>query len=307
MDKNEIRALNNALDPLRCAWEVLSRFAVLAFALMIATRGHIAAAPFAFLLIGICQYHILVLSHEAQHILISRNRRRNDFIGAWCLAYPFGQLFFSERARHMAHHRLVGTPADPDYRRYMLEDKRPWIPMICYFIRLSSYGKVAEYLTSILQNGSDRSDAEPTDEVRERAKSARSGRDFITMAGVQFLVALAFGLWSSPLHYILFWVMPLLVVTTTLSEFREFCEHVVSPGTPLTLKTFRVAKWQALLLGPVGFEFHAEHHFYPSIPHYRLGDVAPLFRQSDDRCEVHGSYFEILRILARDQRREAET
>jgi fatty acid desaturase len=314
MDKSQVRELNNALDPIRCTWEVLARFAVLAIGLAFATRGPLLLAPVAFVLIGVCQYHILVLSHEAQHILISRDRKRNDLIGAWCLAYPFGQLFFSERARHMAHHRLVGKPSDPDYPRYILEDKRPWWPMIHYFIRLATYGKVAEYLTSVLRRGDAAESA--GDEAPERPKDTRSGRELIPMAFAQLGVLLAFSLWSSPFHYIFFWIMPLLVVTTTLSEFREFCEHVVSPGTPLTLKTFRIPRWQVHLLGPVGFEYHAEHHFHPAIPHYRLRDVAPLYRDgagdgavrtgidSDQRWEVHHSYFDIIRILVRDGRRE---
>ena len=108
MSRSEIAALTRALDARRCAWEVGARFGVLCILLALALRGPWVFWPFAFVGIGILQYHILVLSHEAQHVLIAREKRLNDWIGAWLLAYPFGQPFHSERERHLKHHQTAG-------------------------------------------------------------------------------------------------------------------------------------------------------------------------------------------------------
>jgi fatty acid desaturase len=241
----------------------------------------------AFVVVGVLQYHMLVLSHEAQHYLIARRRRLNDLIGAWCLAYPFGQPFRSERARHLAHHKLVGHPEDPDFHRYVLEDKRPWLGLIGYFVRLATYGKLLEYLSSA-SHRSPGGDPEPS-------LNRRSSSELLTVGLVQLGVLGGFTLFASWAYYPFLWLLPLLVVTTPLSEFREFCEHVSAPGTPLHLKSFRVGVLQRFVIAPVGFSYHAEHHFYPSIPHYRLPEVAADFPESTDSLEVHHSYFDVVR------------
>lgn len=293
MQESEVKDLIRALDPVRCAWEVGWRFGLLLTALLVATRGPWPLAPFAFLIIGIMQYHILVLSHEAQHVLITRGRSLNDLIGAWALAYPFGQPFFSERARHLAHHRFLGLPSDPDYYRYVLDDKRPYKAMILYFVRLATYGKVMEYIGSAFGTN----EASEVSDSDEAPRDQRSVNELMTVACVQIVLLLGFTIWSSPLHYAFFWLLPLLTVTTTLSEFREYCEHAVSPRTPNVLKTFRLPRWEVFVLGPVGFEFHAEHHFYPTIPHYLLQKTSVLYPETSDKCEVHTSYLGIVPLL----------
>ncbi len=288
---SEIQSLTRDLRTGRCAVEVGTRSVVLAAALWLALRGPWFTAPVAFLTIGILQYHFLVLSHEAQHKLIARSPRLNDWLGKWVFAYPFGQAFLSERARHMKHHRTVGTPDDPDYHRYVLEDKRPWADMIRYYLRLATYGKVWEYLSTASSAAVPAGSAEA---------EGRSSREIMLVALVQVCLLGLFSSAASPIHYFLFWLAPVLMVTTTLSEFREFCEHVTTPSSPLTLKSFRAPRWQQHILAPVGFAQHGEHHLHPSVPHYLLDRVAAHYPTSTSTMEVHRSHFEIVRLCRAD-------
>ncbi len=288
---SEIQSLTRDLHPGRCAIEVGTRSILLAGALWLALRGPWFTWPAAFLAIGILQYHFLVLSHEAQHKLIARSPRLNDWLGKWLFAYPFGQTFLSERARHMKHHRTAGTPADPDYHRYVLEDKRPWADMVRYYFRLATYGKVWEYLASASSDATV---------IASIEADSRSGREIVLVAVVQLCLLGVFSLVASPIHYFVFWLAPVLTVTTTLSEFREFCEHVSTPSSPLPLKSFRSPRWKQHLLAPVGFSYHAEHHLHPSVPHYLLARVAAQYPQSTPEMEVHQSHLEIVRLCRAD-------
>lgn len=282
-----------ALDTRRCVSAVAIRAVLLLAALWVALRGPWVTWPVAFVAIGILQYHFLVLSHEAQHALIARNRTLNDVIGAGLFGYPFGQPFYSERARHMAHHRLVGDPADPDYHRYVIDDKAPWWPMIGYFVRLATYGKVWEYVSSTLRRPDPQTSSQPSD--------TRSIKELAVVAVAQLVLLGVFSVLATPWHYVAFWAAPLVVVSAPLSELREFCEHLTTPSSPNILKSFRASWWQTQVLGPVGFTYHAEHHFYPAVPHYHLPKVGQLYEHTTDELEVHTSYLDVLRLCHADR------
>ena len=90
------------------------------------------------------------------------------------------------------------------------------------------------------------------------------------------------------------------MVTTTISEFREFCEHVSTPSSPNSLKSFRAPRWQQQILAPVGFSYHAEHHLHPSVPHYLLERVAAHYPRTCEEMEVHRSHLDIVRMCRAD-------
>ncbi len=59
-----------------------------------------------------------ILGHEAAHRLLFPNRRVNDFVGRWLLAYPTLQAFGAYRRVHFAHHRDEMGPHEPDLSLY---------------------------------------------------------------------------------------------------------------------------------------------------------------------------------------------
>jgi fatty acid desaturase len=74
---------------------------LIAFVLM--TRGHVC---------------LNILAHEAAHRLLFANRRANDWIGRWVLAYPTYQAMLVYRRVHFAHHRDEMGPDEPDTGLY---------------------------------------------------------------------------------------------------------------------------------------------------------------------------------------------
>jgi fatty acid desaturase len=66
------------------------------------------------------------------------------------------------------------------------------------------------------------------------------------------------------------------------------------------------ASTRTVRLGPVGeffyagMNFHVEHHYFPSIPHYHLRQVHAALRASGRRLHVEPGYWSGVRLLARE-------
>jgi fatty acid desaturase len=61
---------------------------------------------------------LLILMHEAAHKLLFTNKRVNDFIGTWIIAYPGWTPISVYRRSHFAHHREEFGPEEPDIPFY---------------------------------------------------------------------------------------------------------------------------------------------------------------------------------------------
>ena len=72
----------------------------------------------AFFLMGRAFALLNILGHEAAHRLLFSNRRINDFVGRWLLAYPAFTPFDVYRRAHMAHHKDEMGPDEPDMGLY---------------------------------------------------------------------------------------------------------------------------------------------------------------------------------------------
>lgn len=61
---------------------------------------------------------LLILMHEAAHKLLFKNKRTNDFVGTWLIAYPGWTPISVYRRSHFAHHREEFGPEEPDIPFY---------------------------------------------------------------------------------------------------------------------------------------------------------------------------------------------
>ena len=71
-----------------------------------------------FVLMGPMFARLAILGHEAAHRLLFRDRRANDLVGRWLLAYPAFVPFDLYRRSHFAHHRDEFGPGEPDIPLY---------------------------------------------------------------------------------------------------------------------------------------------------------------------------------------------
>ena len=227
--------------------------------------ARLSADLLAFVIIGWAQYSLGNGLHEAVHHNL-RNRN-GDRWASLLTAYPVG-LTIAYREVHLGHHKYLGTEQDPEFELYTafpqtkiaLATRFVWfvsgIPAILQFFQLQRLSA---------------SNAEQ-----------RSRLDIFLFAGVQIcLVALFWGVFGSPIYYVVFWVLPIATVGKLLSSTRLLCEHG-SPDREWVVRTIDGARWQTWVMGAFDFNYHGEHHLIPSVP----------FAQLERLHRVHRAYIE---------------
>ena len=70
----------------------------------------------AFVLMGPMYARFAILMHEAAHKLLFTNKRVNDWVGTWFLAYPTWTPISIYRRGHFAHHKEEFGPGEPGHR-----------------------------------------------------------------------------------------------------------------------------------------------------------------------------------------------
>jgi fatty acid desaturase len=80
--------------------------------------GHPLAYLAAIVLMGPAFARFAILGHEAAHKLLFTNKRWNDGVGRWLLAYPSFVPLDAYRRGHFAHHKDEFGPNEPDLNLY---------------------------------------------------------------------------------------------------------------------------------------------------------------------------------------------
>jgi len=255
---------------------------VAAFALPIAWSH-----PLAWLLsvLMLCGVHVglAILTHEAAHKTLFANSRVNDWVGQYLCALPNFNHMPMYRTYHMAHHRLAGTPDDPDrimvdrypvskanLRRKLLRDLsgQSGVKFLIGIVAMTAgYWKFQ-------QNG-----------VVEKLAYDRPQR-FIDYAG-RFLrrggavsIAWQLAIWGA-LHALghgelyLLWALAFLIPFPLTMRVRVLADHgaIHDPDSTdplLHARTTRLNWIEKLLFAPHHEHYHLEHHLMPSCPHWNL-------------------------------------
>jgi fatty acid desaturase len=72
----------------------------------------------AFVLMGPMYARFAILMHESAHKLLFTNKRVNDWVGTWLIAYPTFTPIGIYRRGHFAHHKEEFGPKEPDMAFY---------------------------------------------------------------------------------------------------------------------------------------------------------------------------------------------
>lgn len=222
--------------------------------------GHLLAV----LVIGNRQHALSILGHDGGHRSVCRTRWLNDALTNLLCFWPLGVGIHSYRKFHFAHHRLTGTPLDPE-----LEFKRRAAP--CYDLPATNRVLGRQFVKDLLGGG-----------IREVIGLVKQIRP-ITL-GDRFGPLLWWTIAGSACLYGGCWQAPLLwfgaIVTTYWATFRLriWIEHM---GTNCTHRVW-LCWWQRLLFAPHNTWYHYEHHRWPAIPFARL----PAARNLDHTVPV---------------------
>jgi fatty acid desaturase len=113
--RDELRRIPTARNVVTVTMALVQTFGVVIAAAYVSTWW---AYLLAFLLMGRGHCLLNILGHEAAHRLLFPNRRVNDGVGRWLLAYPTLLAFNAYRRVHFAHHRDELGPEEPDLALY---------------------------------------------------------------------------------------------------------------------------------------------------------------------------------------------
>lgn len=208
----------------------------------------------AFFVMGPIHARFAILMHEAAHRLLFPNRRINDFVGKWFVAYPAFVPIDLYRRGHMAHHRDEFGPNEPDiplYRGYP-------IPRDSFNrkLRRDALGITGWKLTKGLFRGV----ASDVPAVRNQARG---------ILAVQIAMLALFTLAGYPLMYFALWFLPHLTVWRVINRLRGIAEHGGMKASPDRRETTHSVKQHLparLTIVPYYTGYHLAHHVDSGIP-----------------------------------------
>lgn len=213
---------------------------------------HPLAYAAGFLLMGPAFARFAIIAHEAAHKLLFSNKRMNDAVGRWLLAYPAFIPLEAYRRGHFAHHKEEFGPSEPDlnlyagypitrdsFRRKLIRDARG-----------SSGWKNLKGLLGAL-----------------RSPSARpvALRIFAMQLPLVAAAVLVGRWWLYPL----FWLGPWLTTWRVINRLRSIAEHggmVASKDRRLTTHHVRQSLAARFCLVPFNTGWHLAHHVDMGVP-----------------------------------------
>jgi fatty acid desaturase len=245
--------------------------------------------------IGARQHALLILMHDGVHYRLFRSRQLNDWTSEVILAWPNLISARAYRKNHFAHHRYLDTAQDPDWVRHRGDPSwvfpKQWSKLWWLLIRdICGYGavlylKLARTLLS---------------------KDTGVSRGFLVLRyGFYAAVVLIFA-WLGALHLLLmYWFVPMFSWLLMIFRVRSIAEHFAIEGRSDAFahtRSTRASILEHIFVAPKNVNYHVEHHFYPSVPFYRLPQLhRTLMTNPEFKDSVHvtQSYLGVLRECAR--------
>jgi len=277
LDPLEIRRLS-AIEPARALAAVAVEWTAIAAAIAVSARVDawpVTAA--AIVLIGARQHALTVIAHDAAHFRLLPGRRLNDWVGNLLLAWPMFISVQGFRHYHGDHHRHLNRERDGNRQLWSTHDARgrlarEWrypktrlglaLTLARRVMMLTGVFWIARGLVGGFMFGVSR--------------PARAVRVALFVAAAWLLTARA--AWPA---FLLYWVVPYCTWHLLAQYVRLICEHsAVRADDPryADTRTTIPGRLGRLLILPRNIGYHIEHHWYPSVPFYRLPELHALLR-----------------------------
>ena len=190
-----------------------------------------------------------ILGHEAAHRLLFTNRRLNDVVGRWLLAYPSFQALLAYRRSHFAHHRDEMGPEEPDlalYSGYPIPPDSWRRKLVRDATGISAY-KNFRGLFRALRNG------------------ATEAKQIMGVQAAFFVVCLAV---QRPLVYVI-WILSWSTLWRVSNRLRSIAEHggmIRSKDRRLTTHVIHQSPLARFWMVPYNTGWHLAHHVDMGVP-----------------------------------------
>jgi fatty acid desaturase len=281
---------------LRVVFYTLRTWALIVIAIAAAIYfQNFAISAVAFLLVGVLQYHLNILGHDGLHYSLTEKKWSNDL---FCRLFLHGPQFAPLsllRRNHLLHHRVLGQDHDPDRNYYRIERfaSRKLLGAWLFF----SFAGGNTFPLVLKLAGIKRGKIEPgvtQPEVSARVPLSDLLLDGLSILLTQGLIALAIFLYSgSWINYLIFWFIPLFSVMFGLNTLRSCLEHAEiverDSGGYDRYNSFYSNPVERFVLSPFSMNCHAEHHYWPTIPFWKLNKARAELQSEEKYSDFHAS------------------
>jgi len=208
-------------------------------------------------LLGLAMYRLTMVMHDCLHGILFASQTANRLCGVAAGAMS-GIEFHAFSRLHWTHHRLAGQPGDPQGSDYLsLPRSRGGI--VWHLLRPLVGFKIWQVM-------------------RELAPAHRRGRNLAVL--VPFLIIQTCAAFIASSAFVYWWLAPLPILSAAtfglfFAQLRGFAEHVAMPGQAPEgcVRSHQPTLIDRVLLHDLNFNYHREHHLYPSVPSCRLPEL----------------------------------
>jgi fatty acid desaturase len=207
----------------------------------------------AFVLMGPMYARFAILMHEAAHKMLFTNKRVNDWVGTWLIAYPAFTAIQLYRRGHFSHHREEFGPDEPDidfYGGYRCDRATLRRRLLRDALGVSGWKNFTALLRAI------------------RVPSAR--RVVCSILGVQVVLwTLSWAATGRVWVYPLLWWLPWMTQWRVLNRLRSIAEHgglEASKDRRATTHSVRQSLLARFWFVPYNTGWHLAHHVDMGIP-----------------------------------------
>jgi fatty acid desaturase len=222
--------------------------------------------------IGGRQHALTVLGHDASHYRFLAKRWQNDLFGNLLLMWPVFVSVEGFRKFHGTHHQYTNLPGDGNrqiWSTHNAQDQlvpgwvfpKTWLALTLVLLRR------AFVFTGLfwLIRGLISTFVIPSPRWMTLTK--------IVLYGAIAWAFTHFGLWSG---FLLYWLVPYCTWHIAIQYARLICEHsaVISDEEEYRVTRTTIPTWlESVFILPRNIGYHIEHHWYPSVPFYRLPEL----------------------------------
>jgi len=226
----------------------------------------------AVIFIGARQHALLVLGHDASHFRTLRTRWQNDLFANLFIMWPTFASVEGFRKFHGTHHQYINLTDDGNRHIWRTHDAAGELAPEWQFPKTRA-GLVlvllrrAAFVTGMLWI------------VRGLIGTflISSPRWMVATQLVFYGSVVAaltyFGAWYG---FLLYWIVPYCTWHIAAQYTRLICEHsaVESDEEEYSITRTTVPTWlERIFILPRNIGYHLEHHWYPSVPFYRLPEL----------------------------------
>jgi fatty acid desaturase len=215
--------------------------------------GNPAGFVVAFVLMGPVYVRLAILMHEAAHKLLFSDKRLNDWVGTWLVAYPAWTPMSVYRRAHFAHHRQEFGPDEPDmdfYSGYPCTRRKLRQRLTRDAIGISGWKNFSKLVGAV--------------------RHPRARRIVLSILAVQAgLWAVSWAATGRVWLYPLLWWLPWMTQWRVLNRLRSIAEHgglEASKDRRVTTHHVRQSRLARFWLVPYNTGWHLAHHVDMGIP-----------------------------------------